>query len=46
MTWKYFIYKDDVCIAAVTSWEAKQAVLRLLCGTSLVLPPNIRTEEL
>lgn len=43
---KYLIYKDGRLVAAVTSWEAKQAVLRLLCGTSLVLPPNIRTEEL
>lgn len=34
---------DDIhCIAQCLSWEAKQAVLRLLFGSSLVLPPNVQ----
>lgn len=30
-------------VAACTSWEAKAAALRLLYGSSLVLPPHVHT---
>jgi hypothetical protein len=43
---RYDVYQADRCIAQCTSWDAKQAALRLLVGTSLVLPPNIQIREI
>lgn len=41
---RYRIFQGDRLVAEVNGWNAKQAALRLLYGTSLVLPPNVRTE--
>lgn len=42
---RYEVSVNDRCVAHCTSWEARTAALRLLFGTSLMLPPDVRTRK-
>lgn len=41
----YEVFIGGECKALCQNWDAKQAALRLLCGTALMLPTNVSVSE-
>ncbi len=41
----YYVVKEGKVIASCTSWAARAAALRLLCGSSLMLPKGYTAPE-
>lgn len=48
---QYLVFDGDRLVASTTSWESKNAALRLLYGNGtsghvLVLPPSVKTDRI
>ena len=41
----YEVFVDGQSKALCQNWDSKQAALRLLFGTALMLPPNVSVAE-
>ena len=42
----YIVRYNEQCVAQCVSWHARAAALRLLYGTSLVIPPGVQVESI